>query len=377
MKRLLLLAIAASPLGAQPSVPAWTISSRPTLDVGDERNTQTQFDGVNGILRMPGGEIVVANAVSQELRVFSASGNYLRTLAPGGRQVFMRSLDRVWRGTGDTVYAVEILQDASNVLVFTLNGFVARRQIGAANAGGVYPIERFPDGHFVVSAAPRRPSQAPLGLTFIDSVPLGIVSFSDLAPKWIGSLRNEMFMVQSAGGGRRGGGRTAVSYPYGRRTSYAVSGDRLWVGDSETGTITQHTSAGRGVAVFAAPTAARPLDTAAIRRLRTSLLSDAMNWNDRARMDAAHAFPYPKNAPRFAEFLPGINGEMWIAQFREDPSARRTYVVVDRTGAAIGRVTAPPRVELLEIGATDVLGILTDGDGIEHVVRHTLRRTAR
>jgi hypothetical protein len=129
--------------------------------------------------------------------------------------------------------------------------------------------------------------------------------------------------------------------------------------------------------VFSAPAAPRALDTAAIRHVRASLLSDAMNWNDRGRIDAAYSLPLPRTAPRFAEFLPGINGEMWIASFREDPSVRRSYVVVDRTGMAIGRVTLPPRAVLMEIGSTDVTGVLTDSDGVEHVVRYSLRRSPR
>ena len=320
---------------------------------------------------MGGGEIVVANSMSQELRVFSAGGAWLRTLT-GSPSARMRSLDRVWR-SGDTIYAAEVLPTESSVWVFTLERFIARRPVGAANAGGVYPIDRFPSGQFVVTAAPRRSGQAPIGMTFVDSTPLGIFSLGDRGPpKWIGPLKNEMLMMQSIGRGR--GGRVAVSYPYGRSTLVAVSGERLWVGDSESGTITQHTAAGRGAAVFSAPTPARSLDTAAIGRLRQSLLMDAMNWSDRARIEAFYAMPFPRNAPRFTRFLPGINGEMWIEQFREDPAAPRMYAVVDRNGLAIGQVRVPARVLLLEVGVADVMAVRTAEDGVQHVVRYSLRR---
>ena len=375
MTRLLLLAIAAAfPLGAQSSVPAWTLSARPTLDIGSEANIHTQFNGVTGIARMPGGEIVVANGTSQELRVFSSSGSYLRTLTSNSRTGVMRSLDRIWRGAGDTIYASEILPQASSVWVFTLNGVVASTQVGASNAGGVYPVDRFPDGHFVVSAASRRRTQPPMGLTYVDSLPLGVLTLRDLTPKWIGSLRNEMLIIQTAGRGRGGGGRASLAYPFGRSTSVAVSGDRLWLGDSETGTITLHDATGRGLAVFSAPTAVRRLDTTVIRRLRTSGVNDAMNWNDRARVDASYSLPFPRNAPRFSRFLPGVNGEMWIELFREDPSAPRSYVIVDRAGKPIGRTTMPRRMIPMEVRSTELIGVLTDEDGLEHVVRYSLRR---
>jgi hypothetical protein len=376
MTRLLLLLLVAASVTQAQQVPTWQLSARPTLDIGDDANVNTQFNGVTGLLRMPGGEIVVANGTSQELRVFSPTGAYVRTLTSTTRSGAMRSLDRIWRG-GDTIYAAEILPDESNVWVFTLGGPVAKRRIGASNAGGIYPVERFPDGHFVVSAASRRTSQAPIGLTFIDSLPLGLVTLGDLVPKWIGALRNEKLTMQNIGRGRGGGGRTTVAYPYGRSTSYAVSGDRLWLGDSETGTITQHTSSGRGLAIFSAPTPTRALDTAAIRRVRASLLSDAMNWNDRARVDGFYSLPFPRNAPRFSRFVPGANGEMWIEVFREDPASARGHVVVDRSGSTLARVVTPPRFTLLEVGASEVMGILVDDDGLEHVVRYALNRNPR
>lgn len=370
MKRILLLVIAAaSRLGAQSSLPAWTLSPRPTLDIGDERNTQTQFNGVSGIVRMPGGEIVVANSLSQELRVFSPAGAYLKTLTANAR-AGMRALGRLWLA-GDTIYAAEVTPEQSSLWTFTLTGHVGRRPVGAANAGGIYPIDRFPDGRLVISAAPRGPSRLGDAGTFVDSTPLGVISLKDVgSPKWIGMLRNEtVFLVGRVGA--RGRVREKSAYPFGRSTSVAVSGDRLWLGDSETGTITQYNSAGRGLTVFSSPTPPRLLDTAAIRRRRASVLSDAMNWTS---VESFYPIPTARTAPRFTSFVRGTNGEMWVRLFTEDLSAPASYVIVDRGGAAVGRVTMPRRMIPLEIGASDVLGVLTDDDGLEHVVRYTINR---
>jgi hypothetical protein len=374
MKRLLVLAITASQLGAQRSAPTWTVSPAPTLYIGSETNTQTQFDGVMGIVRLAEGEIVVANGLSQEVRVFSASGEYLRTLTGGFGG--MRSLDGIWRGAADTIYAAENLGSQNRIWIFPPAGPTTIKTVGASNAGSIYPVDRFPDGHFVVSAPARSPSRAPAGMTFIDSLLVGVVTLTDLSPKWIASLRNERLVLRQSPGrrGGRGGAVETVSYPYGRSTSFAVSGDRLWLGDSETGTITQYASNGKGLAVFSAPTPARPLDTALIKRVRSSMLSDAMNWSDRARIDAAYSLPFPRNAPRFTRFIPGVNGEMWIELFREDPAAPHSYVVLSRSGSPIGRATMPRRFRLLEVSARDIMGALTDDDGVEHVARYTLTR---
>jgi hypothetical protein len=66
---------------------------------------------------------------------------------------------------------------------------------------------------------------------------------------------------------------------------------------------------------------------------------------------------------------------MWIELFREDPSAPRAYVIVDRQGKPIGRTTMPRRMIPMEVGSADLMGVLTDEDGLEHVVRYSLRRS--
>ena len=112
------------------------------------------------------------------------------------------------------------------------------------------------------------------------------------------------------------------------------------------------------------------LDTAAIRRRRASVLSpDAMNWTN---IESFYPIPSARTAPRFTSFLRGANGEMWLRVFTEDVSAPASYVVVNRGGAPIGRVTMPRRMVPLDVGSADVVGVLTDDDGLEHVVRYAL-----
>ncbi|HET9424142.1 MAG TPA: hypothetical protein VFO55_02135 [Gemmatimonadaceae bacterium] len=360
--------------GLLPAQPTWSLSASPVLDIGDERNTQTQFDGVTGILRMPGGEIVVANGMSQELRVFSRTGAWLRTVARAGSQPGdLRALNRVWRA-GDTIVVAELLPMESNLHRYSTTGFLSRERVGASNAGGIQPLDRFPDGRFVITATPRPGRQRPAGRVFLDSQPLGLLSTNDLArPLWIGSLVSERMMAVVSGPGRnRRLGSTQV--PFGRSTQYAVSGDRLWVGDSETGVVTQFSSAGREIGRFVVPIAARQVDSTAIRRQRQAGVTDAMNWDDRMRMDAFYSVPLPRQAPRFSRFLPGPAGEMWIEMYQEEPGATRSYLVVGRSGETLGRVTMPAGAVPHEAGLDYVLAVRRDSEGIEHVVQYSLKR---
>jgi hypothetical protein len=372
----LAFACVASRAGAQVTtrpLPEWTLAAAPTLDIGDDASVQTQFDGVTGVMRMPAGEIVVANSRSQELRLFSSSGRYIRTLDEGRATADRpRDLGRLWR-SGDTIIVVEETPAESNVRFYTTSRFVAKRQVGSSNAGSIRPLDRFPDGRLVITAAPRQRQSPRPDIVFTDSAPLGVLSLDDRShPRWIGTLANEMYIFR--GVGMRGRLVAPVPYPLGRATRYAVSGGLLWVGDTETGQITQYDPDGRKRAQFTAPIAPRPLDVDRIRRLRSRLLDDAMNWNDRARVDAGYSLPLPAIAPRFARFLPGTGGEMWIELFAEDPAAPRQYLVVDRAGRAIGRVSLPPATTPFEIGPNYVLGVRTDAEGLEHIVQHAMTR---
>jgi hypothetical protein len=367
--------IAASANAQTAPAPTWSLSPRPTIDIGDEANTQTQFNGVVGVVRMPRGEIVVANGLSQELRVFSAGGAYVRTLSQAGRGAGeLRALNRLWR-SGDTIIVAELLQNESNVHMFSTTGYLGKRAVGAANAGGISPLDRFPDGRYAITAAPRSVGPISAGVQFSDSIPLGVLSLADLGnPRWIGALTSQMLIVPGFGGGRGRGRSNAVPYLFGRSEIHAISGDRLWVGDSETGIVEQFNSLGGKVGEFVVPIAQRPLDTLAIRRQRMSMLNDAMNWNDRARIDASYSIPLPGMAPRFTRFLPGPGGEMWVELYAEDRAAARTFLVLDRGGRAIGRVAIPSQVQAFEMGSDYVLGVRRDADGLERVVRHALTR---
>ncbi len=82
----------------------------------------------------------------------------------------------------------------------------------------------------------------------------------------------------------------------------------------------------------------------------------------------------PARAPVFTRFLPGVDGEMWVELYREDPSAAAEYRVLDRNGRIVASVTTPAGVRIEGVGRDHVLGIRTDDDGIPSVVLYGLQR---
>lgn len=365
--------VSATHVDAQPAPPLWSISPAPVLRIGDEANTQTQFNGVSGVVRMPSGEIVVANSRSQELRVFSATGQYIRTLSRSGSGPGeLRFLGSVWRG-GDTVFADGSQPGESVLHAFTTKGFVRKVALRSNDRGGLGVLARFPDGHYLVSSGFRAFADAPIGTILVDTIPLGVAALGDTVhPTWLGRFVNsKLLLIESP---FRPGRPFPVDYSFAGRLGYAVSGDRAWVVNPEDGMVILYNSAGRRVGGFQLPIPARPLNAELIRRLRGTLPGEATNRIDRARMEGLYSAPLPRQAPMFSALLPGTNGEMWIRLYEEDPSRPASYVIVTAAGKALGRITLPPGLSPFDVGTDYVLGVQKDEEGLEHIVQHRLQR---
>ena len=123
------------------------------------------------------------------------------------------------------------------------------------------------------------------------------------------------------------------------------------------------------------PLPARPLNEKAADIARQRAVASATNDNGRARAEAQLAkASWPASVPRFASFVAGVDGEMWVALFAEDLSTPSQYLVMDRNGRPIAQVTLPPNVTPTDIGRDFVLGRHTDSDGVESVVLCRLAR---
>ena len=65
---------------------------------------------------------------------------------------------------------------------------------------------------------------------------------------------------------------------------------------------------------------------------------------------------------------------VWVGSYQADSSAARLYHVYDPAGPFLARVSMPAGVEVLEIGADQLLGITRDELDIEQIVLLNLVR---
>lgn len=359
------------------ALPRWELVATPVVRIGEEGDPNREFQRVVGVARMPSGEIVVGNAGSQELRVFSPAGTFTQSLSrrgqgPGEFQnlvVMMRS--------GDTVFAVEQSPGPSQLHIFTLaDGFRARILLRSANAPrGVSAFGRLStsdllvrQGGWAVAIPP------PPGTLQRDSMTLGVLHVGDPGEvSWIGTFPNNTWFSYNLSAGPV---KTTMSrFPLGPSLISIAAGDRVWIGDTGTGIIRVFDATGHAVGTFSAPFASRPFSEAALARAKARALGSAGDADARSRIETLYSSSIrPRWTPRFSRLLAGAASEVWIEAYEEDSSAPRQVIVVSATGRPLATLAVPPNVTIHEVGLDYVVGVETDSDGIQRIAQFRLRR---
>ncbi len=94
-----------SPVAAQPAI--WRLSASPALTIDETGGPQGEFLRISGLARLASGGIAVANGATAEIRLFTGTGGYLRTLGRrGGGPGEFRAIS--WMGvSGDTILVAD------------------------------------------------------------------------------------------------------------------------------------------------------------------------------------------------------------------------------------------------------------------------------
>jgi hypothetical protein len=368
-------------LGAEDTEPlrsgqmrTWELSPNTLLEIGGEGARETEFHRLAGVTVIAGGQLMVADGGSGELRIFARDGRYLRSVSrrgsgPGEFQ-HIAGLARA----GDTVI---VLDGATGDLSsFSEDGrFLGRvRMQGGGPFDGWVVHGRFRNGSMLVSRGMFRQVRPQSGSAVRDSVRLGIIRHAaDDDAAWLGVFPAGTFVGFDP---PNGAGPVAMAlHPFGPQLVTGASGDHAWIGDSGDRVIMIYDASGNRVSSISWPDSARAFDGAALERARIAALENSSDERDRRFLEFLHSDAIrPRFAPHFMRFVPGPDGEMWIERFREDERSPAEYLVFDRAGTPIGAVALPPRMRLHEAGVDYVTGVVHDEADVESVVKYRLRR---
>jgi hypothetical protein len=340
-----------------------------------------QFQRPSGVARMSSGEIVVANAGSQQLRVFSPQGAYLRTHGRhgGGPGEFGFSIG--WTGrVGDTLFLHDYAQRRVHAYTGS-KGFTSTTLVQPDNLAMGIPIGRLSTGEFVIQAATTPWQQARPDGVFPDSANVGLFSSrTPTAVRWFGKFLNAEYLAvnvlaKAAAKNPQSVPSSVAPYRFGSSVVWGVIGDRMVNANSATGAIQILDRSGLVVAQFVAPLTPRPIDAAAMERARQQERDNVINELGRQSVDLTYEQRFrPRHAPLFSKMMISIDRNIWLEQFRIDPGDRAQYIVLDLDGRRLADVVMPAGFSPREVGADYVIGFATDDDGVQSVAMYRLTK---
>lgn len=342
----------------EPAGVRWTVDREPVLEIGRGEGEDALFR-VTTATRLPDGRIAVANAGTQQVKLFGADGRPLASLGrrgsgPGEFQV------PFWVGT----YADSILVwDAAleRLTVFDPRGTLARSTQFPA-VGGSFPsvVGVFPDGSLLLASgadpatAAKQEGTAWRGdMHLVRIAPAGqILDTLATVPS------QERYSYRS----RDGMGQTVEDLPFGRRTVMAVRNDAVVLGTGEAYSIREVDTAGNQREVVRKEWLPRPVSSRDVRDYWAKMVT----IGGRSRPDEAEAqrskIPYPAALPPYDALVVDARGALWIKDAQppegwDDPDLWRVY---SPDGVPLATVELPTRVRPQAVGDDWILGTALD-----------------
>jgi hypothetical protein len=357
--------------------PTYRVLGPPDLEIGvvDGPPAYT-FSRIHDLAVTQDGSLVVSDRSTPELRVYDATGMYLRTV--GGRgdgPGEFASSPAVAGLVGDTLFAHDPM--ASRVTTFTLDGsLVDAMTLPVGSAGRAALALRMDDGTYLVQTTWIAPNSADELHDFrleLDSI---VIERTDA----VGAPRDTVAVMPSYHRVRRVSQRgdgvfgvTQADAPFSPRPFILTDGARaifahsdrfelrLWDSDVDQDLVVRVL----GVDHPATADEIRTYHEAAIRAAAAPDEVDPLVW--RLNIESL-----PDRLPSFRQVRVSDAGEIWVSLMDFDDSEGWDWLVFSPTGELRGLVHSPPRTELHAVGRDFVIGVTLDELDVPFVRRYPL-----
>ena len=353
----------------------WTVDPKPMLRIGGAGGEgPTELATVLGVARLSDGRVVIADGGSTELRVFSPTGAFIKSIGrkgqgPGefdGIQLMLRSADTL------------VVHDRqSRLQVYTADGKLLRsyaRPVFTGHSTNTWP-GLLNDGSGVVQGVDPTPEFTSDQVTQTASLGLKSPTGTDVR------AFTQIPVFERV---RRNGAPVALFL--GAVSRVAVMGPRVCSGYAirwevqcfdRTGKLISRTS--RGVK----PGKVTSADIDEFKKGYAAANKSAAPDKLKAALDN---FQFADERSAFGRFVPSPVGELWVGEFvalesfipgkrgTATPSKPTTWTVLGNDGTWVADVVLPARFALLDAGRDYVAGIELDDDDVESVVVYRLKR---
>lgn len=353
------------------SQPAWTandwyLSEQPVLQIGVvDGDSAYQLFRVRAAVRFSDGRIAIANDGSSEVRYFDASGRHIRSVGGAGR------------GPGEFMSVSVLVPFLADSLI--VGDFGLRRTTLLAPDGqvvrtepGLPPIGALSDGS-LVRQTHVTPEQAVVqdGPARDEAV---LIRYRLAGPDSDTLARlpgNESVQVVDSDG--RSSGITGYRRPFGLMRTTSVYGNSVFTADGATPEIRVFDETGKLRRLIRYDHPVRPVTSADEAAYRDLFLGPIPAGVYRERAERALGNQaFPAAMPVFQSIMHDRAGNLWIEEYRAEPSEPARWTVLDPEGQWLGSVATPTGFRVTDIGEDYVLGIERDEFDVEVVRMYTL-----
>lgn len=323
------------------------LSTTPILLIGTRPGAAYEFGRIAGAVRLTDGRIVVGDGASAQLRLFDATGTFLKALSRrGDGPGEVHTLSSMQWLPGDVIAAgssvVQSLFSSSGTLVGRIDLY---RPPASMAEGEKEILAAFPGGLVVVGniRSWQQTGRAPKsGLRWTDSMHIAVLGPGNRPVATLGDFPARVM--------EWGKEYDLFSPPFAPRVTSASSAQRFLVGFGSEFTIHVYSATGRRELIVHRRWSPRRLD---------------------ARSGASGTLP------AFDRLLVDRAGQLWVRQgstaFGGSSSDDVTeWSVFGPNGRWLGDVTMPPRFLPTDIGSDYVLGVSRDVDDVEQVALYRL-----
>ena len=336
----------------------WWIEEEPVIDLAETGSGDMHlFYRVGDVLRTPAGDLAVADRGSQQIRIYDASGRYLRAFGgPGDGPGDFRSL---WS------------------LVLTHEGKLLGVDYRAGGAGAEFETDSGLVGTFSLPGE-ANPVPHPVPSDIVWGLEAGYtVQDTDLEQ---GLQRHPATIVRMSAD--RMSVHPVATVP-GWEHVVVPEGDAIPL----MGRMTQVVPTGQGEVVVGLADGleysvldGQTGEVRSIARILGISLAVTREEVDRERQvrlgpnprpfirDLLDRLPIPAEKPAYQGMLVDVEGNVWVGEFlglarRDEP---QDWYVWDAAGVWLGVVETPARFELMRAGSGEVFGVRRDDKDVEH-----------
>ncbi|MCY3601127.1 MAG: hypothetical protein OXN85_14265 [Gemmatimonadetes bacterium] len=334
----------------------WRLDPDPLVDLtlsGD--GPRHEFHGLRDMKQRPDGSLVIADGSSQEVRVFSAAGEFLGSFGGSGDGPGeFRSLRRI-ENAGDTLLALDrgrvtvATHDLTVVGTFNIDPWTI--DLHDLGGGRILPEVSRPVLPMDGLAGPVRPPQ-----------PLVLLDLEGTRIDSVGELRGAEVHVLVRDGSYVG---TAPHF-FGKQSHVTALGGHILRGSSDAMQLEELDLSGNIVRILRIPDYPLDLSEALIAAERDFLLDGFTPGHPlKAPFEAA---PVSDTRPAFTDIHVDPSGAVWLELHRGETERDQPekWLVLDADGTWLGTVEMPDGFRVADIAMDAVLGVREDALDIQH-----------